>query len=86
MTRDEFLETIKNLPNLLANANTLSQKDEIIRKIFSNFTVEGDKVLNHSLNTTYASFLSLLFSATVGNDRLELSTPVLSGRCSNQLS
>jgi DNA invertase Pin-like site-specific DNA recombinase len=86
MTRDEFLETIKNLPNLLTNAVTLSQKDEIIRKIFSNFTVEGDKVLNHSLNTTYASFLGMIFCNTVGDNRLELLTPVLSGRCSNQLS
>ena len=86
MTRDEFLETVKKLPDLLTNAKTLPQKDEIIRKIFSNFTVEGDKVLNHSLNHIYSSFLKLLFCTIVGNNGLEPLTPVLSGRCSNQLS
>ena len=84
MTRDEFLETIKNLPNLLINAKTLSQKDEVIRKIFSNFTVEGDKVLNHSLNTTYASFLGMIFCNTVDPRGLEpLTFPMPWGRATN---
>jgi hypothetical protein len=67
-TYERFLELSRQLPDILRKTKSLTQKDTIIRQIFSNFTAKGKKVLMYQLGEPYDTFVKRgLFSSCRGN-------------------
>ncbi len=54
---ERFLELTRQLPDALRKTKSLSQKDALIREIFSNFTAKGKKVLDHQLEEPFKTFV-----------------------------
>ncbi len=53
LDQTEFLELMQNLPNFIRNTRDMKVLDEIIRKIFLNFTVNQKGVISSTLNTPF---------------------------------
>lgn len=57
LTKQDFLELFKKLPNITAKTRSMKSLDEILRSIFSNFTIDNKKVTNVSFNAPFNSFI-----------------------------
>lgn len=53
----DFIELFNNLSTILRETKTMEGKDQIIRKIFSNFTLEDKKVASYQLNPPFDVFV-----------------------------
>ena len=49
----DFVELFNDLPNILRQTKTIEGKDQIIRRIFSNFTLKDKKVASYQLNQPF---------------------------------
>ena len=53
----EFVELFKQLPDVLRKTKPMQGKDEIISKIFLNFTLKDKKVASYQLNQSFKDFI-----------------------------
>jgi hypothetical protein len=53
----EFVELLRQLPDFLRKTKDMRGKDEIISKIFSNWTIKDKKVAEYQLNQPFKSFV-----------------------------
>lgn len=51
-----FIELFNNLPDILKKTKTIEGKDQIIRRIFLNFTLKDKKVASYQLNQPFKDF------------------------------
>ena len=56
ITYSDFIELFNNLPDILRKTKTIEGKDQIIRRIFSNFTLKDKKVASYQLNQPFKDF------------------------------
>lgn len=56
LTYDNFLELLEKLPVNMAFSKNLEEIDYMVKKIFSNFTVKGNKVVEFTLNKPFDTF------------------------------
>lgn len=54
----EFLELMNKLPKTLRKIKNMKDLDYIIKKIFSNFTVSGNNVVNSTLNSPFSELVT----------------------------
>ncbi len=52
----DFIELFNNLPDILGKTKTIEGKDQIIRRIFSNFTLKDKNVSSYQLNQPFKDF------------------------------
>ncbi len=57
LTYKEFVELFNELPDILRKTKTMEGKDQIIRKIFSNFILKDKKVASYRLNQPFKDFI-----------------------------
>ncbi len=57
LTYQEFVELFNNLPDILRKTKSMEGKDQIIRKIFSNFVLKDKKVALYGLNQPFKDFI-----------------------------
>lgn len=57
MTYENFLELFKNAANTLKNNDDLDYRDQVIRLVFLNFTVDTEKVAQYTLNPPFDGFV-----------------------------
>lgn len=57
LTYQEFVELFNELPDILRKTKTMEGKDQIIRKIFSNFVLKDKKVASYGLNQPFKDFI-----------------------------
>ncbi|PIS08739.1 hypothetical protein COT75_05365 [Candidatus Beckwithbacteria bacterium CG10_big_fil_rev_8_21_14_0_10_34_10] len=53
----EFVELFQQLPDVLRKTKTMQGKDEIVSKIFLNFTLKDKKVASYQLNKPFKDFM-----------------------------
>ena len=53
LTYTDFLELIDNMANYISERKDMKQLDYVIKKIFLNFTVQGKKVVDITLNSPF---------------------------------
>lgn len=56
-TYQEFVELFTDLPDILRKTKSMEGKDQIIRKIFSNFILKDKKVASYQLNQPFKDFI-----------------------------
>ncbi len=83
-TFEEFLELFKNLATYIQKLTSIADLDEIIKKLFSNFVVEGKKVTEIKQNSPFRELYDTGVSAMVDPAGLEPATPCLQSRCSTK--
>lgn len=52
----DFVELFNKLPDILRQTKTIEGKDQVIRRIFSNFTLKDKKVASYQLNQPFKDF------------------------------
>lgn len=57
LTYKEFVELFNDLPVILRKTKSMEGKDQIIRKIFSNFVLKNKKVASYQLNQPFKDFI-----------------------------
>ncbi len=57
LTYQEFVELFNDLPATLRKTKSMEGKDQIIRKIFSNFVLKDKKVASYQLNPPFKEFI-----------------------------
>lgn len=57
LTYKEFVELFNDLPDRLRKTKSMEGKDQIIRKIFSNFVLKDKKVASYQLNQPFKDFI-----------------------------
>lgn len=57
LTYKEFVELFNDLPIILRKTKSMEGKDQIIRKIFSNFVLKNKKVASYQLNQPFKDFI-----------------------------
>lgn len=67
LTYQEFVELFNNLPDILRKTKTMKGKDQIIRKIFSNFVLKDKKVTSYGLNQPFKDFIERGFFVSSRN-------------------
>lgn len=65
----DFVELFNNLPNKLRQTKTMEGKDQIIRRIFSNFTLKDKKVASYQLNQPFKDFFEKGFIVNGRSER-----------------
>lgn len=75
LTYQEFVELFNDLPAILRKTKSMEGKDQIIRKIFSNFVLQDKKVASYQLKPPFDVLLKQRQqSLSVGDGRIELPT------------
>lgn len=62
----DFVELFNNLPDILRKTKAIEAKDQIIRKIFSNFSLKDKKVASFRLNQPFEDFFKKGFIVSGG--------------------
>ncbi len=57
LDNSEFIELFKKLPDVLRKTKSMQGKDEIVSKIFLNFTLKDKKVASYQLNQPFKDFM-----------------------------
>lgn len=57
LTYQKFIELFNDLPVILRKTTSMESKDQIIRKIFSNFVLKDKKVASYQLNQPFKDFI-----------------------------
>ncbi len=83
-TFEEFLELFQNLAKYIEKLTSMADLDDTIKKLFSNFVVEGKKVTQIKQNSPFGELYDTSVSAMVDPAGLEPATPWLQTRCSTK--
>ncbi|KKS14305.1 MAG: Recombinase [Candidatus Daviesbacteria bacterium GW2011_GWB1_41_5] len=77
LTYQKFVELFNDLPVILRKTKTMEGKDQIIRKIFSNFVLKDKKVASYQLNQPFKDFIEKGFfvSSRGGENRTPDAAP-----------
>lgn len=67
LTYSDFVELFNNLPDILRKTKTMETKDQIIRKIFSNFSLKDKKMASFQLNQPFKDFFEKGFIVSGGD-------------------
>lgn len=62
LTYEEFLELMDKMPKILGSMTNMQEMDFLIRKIFSNFTIEGKNVTKSTLSAPFDALYALNLS------------------------
>lgn len=66
LTYSDFLKLMENMPKIIGSAKKIRDLDFIIKKIFSNFTVRGNKVEKSTLNSPFNGLIDEKISNGAG--------------------
>ncbi len=80
----EFTELFKKMANLIEENRSIAELDAILKKLFSNFVVDGKKVTEIKQNSPFGELYDTAVSAMVDLAGLEPATPCLQSRCSTK--
>ncbi len=61
LTFQEFVKLFGNLAERIGKIGKMSDLDNALRKIFLNFTVEGQKIANYTINSPFREFIETSF-------------------------
>lgn len=71
LSLEKLLELFENMPSHIQKAKTLKELDQILTKVFMNFTVDGEKVLSYQLEEPFNSMYNDGFFSLAGAEGIE---------------